>query len=549
MFSKQDTPYAAAAPARVKCVAKYMSTRAESFEVVDGVLAMKSSRLVAACALSDRECGSSLTLVSSLANVFFAVIHCIRVFLSEFANFRQYYRVLFLVHRTSLNQTLLFCTFITDSAVLCAFIAACRLYPVQLVSLLGAEGTEHRGGVTALCRDRRAGLRDAEAAKVRPGIVSQVVDAVNAHVTAVVASHAQDDLRYDGFSRGVQCTCNSLGFLAVLGENDRLNGLDLNRVLAKGDALYTRVKRALLNEGRFVIDVLTFDELPGTVETDSRCYSVIKHPQRFGFLEDEAPQGMAEYETLDRALRCLTGDAATALLLTGATCIAVFRDRAGRFGFFDPHCRTPDGLTAAEHMGTAVMLTFANLEDLIERLLILYQACLELNDSQQHDLLPVSIVNRDTATTADAQGKLSFEIQTIVDSGSSLRYDLCQSEEQSMAKLNKTQRRRQYLHQKHTKKKEQSIQTEEKKTGINQKNRYASDLKFREKMIQRSRVNYTENVNYRVGKQKSVISLPKGQQRAIKGAVVSVPSDVETIANILPRPRSESQLLTVKLKR
>ncbi|KAL6491478.1 hypothetical protein MHYP_G00018230 [Metynnis hypsauchen] len=78
--------------------------------------------------------------------------------------------------------------------------------------------------------------------------------------------------------------------------------------------------------------------------------------------------------------------------------------RCGFFGFFDPHCRTPDGLTAAEHMGTAVMLTFANLEDLIDRLLILYQACLKLSDGQQYDLLPVSFENRDTATTADTQG-------------------------------------------------------------------------------------------------------------------------------------------------
>ncbi|KAL6486235.1 hypothetical protein MHYP_G00056270 [Metynnis hypsauchen] len=447
-----------------------------------------------------------------------------------------------------------------------------------------------------------------EAAKVRPGSDSQVVVApISAHVTAVVASHAQNDFRYEEFSRGVQCTCNSLMFLAVLGENDRLTGLDLDRVLVRGDALYTRVKRALLNEGRYVSDLLTFDELPGTVETDSRCYSVIKHRQRFGFLRDEAPQGMAEYETLARALSCLTGDTPTALLLTGPVCVAVFRDRAGRFGFFDPHCRTPDGLTAAEHMGTAVMLTFTNLEDLIDRLLILYQACLKLSDGQQYDLLPVSFQNRDTATTADTQG----------------------------IKLNKTQRRRQYLHQKRTKKKEKSIQTEEKKTGINQKNRYASDLKFREKRKQYSRVNYTENVRLcdRTHYQKNpvmvsacltgqyvhtcsptcpddciteerksewichschdnllkgrmpaiasanklqlaaippelcglnilerhviakyvcfakVISLPKGQQRAIKGAVVSVPSDVETTVNVLPRPRSESQLLTVKLKR
>ncbi|KAL7881107.1 hypothetical protein SRHO_G00033610 [Serrasalmus rhombeus] len=55
MFLKQDTPYAAAAPVRVKCVAKYVSTRAESSEVVDGVVAMKASELMAACALSDGE--------------------------------------------------------------------------------------------------------------------------------------------------------------------------------------------------------------------------------------------------------------------------------------------------------------------------------------------------------------------------------------------------------------------------------------------------------------------------------------------------------------
>ncbi|RXN36816.1 replicase helicase endonuclease [Labeo rohita] len=46
-----------------------------------------------------------------------------------------------------------------------------------------------------------------------------------------------------------------------------------------------------------------------------------------------------------------------------------------------------------------------------------------------------------------------------------------------------------------------------------------------------------------------IVTLPKGQQRAIKGAVISVASEVETTVNSLPRPRSESQLLTVKLKR
>ncbi|KAI5614793.1 hypothetical protein C0J50_11103, partial [Silurus asotus] len=46
-----------------------------------------------------------------------------------------------------------------------------------------------------------------------------------------------------------------------------------------------------------------------------------------------------------------------------------------------------------------------------------------------------------------------------------------------------------------------------------------------------------------------IVALPKGQQRAVHGAVVCVPSEVEAIANCLPRPNNESQILQVKLKR
>ncbi|KAK0147923.1 hypothetical protein N1851_012383 [Merluccius polli] len=46
-----------------------------------------------------------------------------------------------------------------------------------------------------------------------------------------------------------------------------------------------------------------------------------------------------------------------------------------------------------------------------------------------------------------------------------------------------------------------------------------------------------------------IIALPKGQQRAVHGAVVCVPSEMETVVNSLPRPNAEAQLLQVKLKR
>lgn len=46
-----------------------------------------------------------------------------------------------------------------------------------------------------------------------------------------------------------------------------------------------------------------------------------------------------------------------------------------------------------------------------------------------------------------------------------------------------------------------------------------------------------------------MILLPKGRQRAIHGNVVCVPSEVQEVVDALPRLRSESQVMRVKLKR
>ena len=46
-----------------------------------------------------------------------------------------------------------------------------------------------------------------------------------------------------------------------------------------------------------------------------------------------------------------------------------------------------------------------------------------------------------------------------------------------------------------------------------------------------------------------IVPLPKGQQREIRGNVVCVPSEVQETVNALPRMRSESQVMRIKLKR
>ncbi|KAL0149722.1 hypothetical protein M9458_055005 [Cirrhinus mrigala] len=102
---------------------------------------------------------------------------------------------------------------------------------------------------------------------------------------------------------------------------------DENPYVLQSDA---SVKRALQKRGKFVGNFLNFDELPKTIETNSRCYNILKHPQ------------------------------SDALLLCGGSCIAVFRDRSGRFGYFDSHCRSIYGMPADE--GT-VSLNCCDLEN------------------------------------------------------------------------------------------------------------------------------------------------------------------------------------------
>ncbi|XP_076843016.1 uncharacterized protein LOC143508715 [Brachyhypopomus gauderio] len=53
MFSKASGPYARPPPMKVKCVGKHTAERAETYEMVDGVVAVKTSKRVATCALCD----------------------------------------------------------------------------------------------------------------------------------------------------------------------------------------------------------------------------------------------------------------------------------------------------------------------------------------------------------------------------------------------------------------------------------------------------------------------------------------------------------------
>ncbi|KAL0172953.1 hypothetical protein M9458_033264, partial [Cirrhinus mrigala] len=193
-------------------------------------------------------------------------------------------------------------------------------------------------------------------------------------ILSVQASHCQSDARYDVFSRNHQCTCVALTFLAYHSEGTLFKQPDLDRVLEEGDALYVGIKMQLIAEGRFQRNHLSMGEVPVSITTSNHTYSVQKSEVLMGYLRARGnPEMERWWIPLDERLQCLSTDVSHALLIVSPECFAVFRDGSGRYGYFDSHSRTAEGFPHPTGDGTAVMLTFTDLNDMTCRLQQLFQ--------------------------------------------------------------------------------------------------------------------------------------------------------------------------------
>lgn len=103
------------------------------------------------------------------------------------------------------------------------------------------------------------------------------------------------------------------------------------------------------------------------------------------------------FVNLSERLQCLSLGVNHALLALRGTCIAVFRGRSGRYGYFDPHSRTANEFVQLNEGGTAIMLTFKHLSDMIDRLLMLYWG------DNQYEFMPVSFESVNMTTDDNAQ--------------------------------------------------------------------------------------------------------------------------------------------------
>ena len=211
-------------------------------------------------------------------------------------------------------------------------------------------------------------------------------ESFNATETCVLASRSQMHPQYAD-SRNSQCTCNSASFLAFLHESHHLQSTDLDLVLDRGHAMYALILDQLIADGQQVNAYLNTDELPEIVFGYRQQHIMTKCESMFGMFT--TPTGEEQNPNLLHRLQCLSSGVSYALLIMASLCIAVFRDQQGRYGFFDPHSRGPDGLPHdPDGTGTAVMFVFTDLSDLITKLQT-YFTLLGVGPSTAYHLMPV----------------------------------------------------------------------------------------------------------------------------------------------------------------
>ncbi|KAL4009600.1 hypothetical protein ACER0C_003452 [Sarotherodon galilaeus] len=223
-------------------------------------------------------------------------------------------------------------------------------------------------------------------------------------VSSICASRSQASAKY-GKYRNQQCMANSLVFLSFLHEDEFITRADLNRVLDKGHAVYSDARK------RFVNSVfLACDELPTVVTSRRHEYQVdMSQFAHYGTFD-----GTGHLPSLEQGLQCLDSQVRYALLVMGGTVIAVCRLTSGEYAYFDPHPRNG---------GTAVMLKFTRLNDMIDRIKCLYRM-FSIAPTCTYELQPVEFhsenaadqrdadENRQTATTVPAPALNEPEFET-----------------------------------------------------------------------------------------------------------------------------------------
>ncbi|XP_060561861.1 uncharacterized protein LOC132721554 [Ruditapes philippinarum] len=209
----------------------------------------------------------------------------------------------------------------------------------------------------------------------------------------ILGSYHQGDSRYSVFSRGSQCTINSLCALIYAKFSDFSTKVILDEVLDVGDKLYKDVLYNLKQLGKFKHRLLCFDEIPDQVFVLSRFV----HVEKVNVISGVAVQqfGNSSLPSLYQSLYTALVNVQHVLVMIGAICSAVFV-KDDMFWFFDSHAHGKFGLSCPA--GKSLLISFSTLDDLLSFMYAMYES-MRIDLTSQYEILPLKFTvldNRDT---------------------------------------------------------------------------------------------------------------------------------------------------------
>jgi len=173
-------------------------------------------------------------------------------------------------------------------------------------------------------------------------------------------SYSQNHSKFSVYSRGSQCTINSLCALIYSHYINLSSQSIIDEVLNVGDQLYQNVLYTLKQQGKFKHRLLSLEEIPDKVNLLRRQVHIIKDNITSGVAVGQLDN--SSLPSLHQSLHTAFINAQYILVMIGAVCSAVFI-KDGFFWVFDSHSHGKHGLSSPE--GKAVLMSFTSLDDLV----------------------------------------------------------------------------------------------------------------------------------------------------------------------------------------
>ena len=207
----------------------------------------------------------------------------------------------------------------------------------------------------------------------------------------------QGDIRFQ--YPGIQCTYISFFALICMRMKDPLVwiGHDIDFCIKRGNFLFIKY----CCEQNWQPKMLLVNELPQTINVNStvfECHQLDSHIA-IGTLSPPTLDGASCISiTVDHAVVKCFDISDSCLLVCGGQTIALAK-RNNSFFIFDPHSRGKTGLL--HHSGSAVLVTFTEIQSLINFVKTLLVDSLGIKPSEQFELVPILIAeNRSIAESS-----------------------------------------------------------------------------------------------------------------------------------------------------